>query len=179
MKKRDLLFVVIVMAIWFGFTHTNCGKELSLKLDNMIIESLPATISEEDTLESNASDWALVVGVLAEDYGVLSDGSFFISSDLVGENSSNPTLTILEYRADTSAHFTREYRMVIEEIVGRETITMEKVGKYYFGKSTKDYSNPMFYFSFPGYIQFPYNAPEKFKSKDIVVNQCAGLLLNL
>ncbi len=105
------------------------------------------------------------------DYGVTPDGTFFVSTKLVG-NPEEVFLTIIE--SDSTNTKNKEIEETFEN---REIIRMKKEGGYFLGKSSKQYPSPAFYFKVDSWKCYPTFMPDAFKKEDLIQNQCGGLLL--
>ncbi|MFA6995000.1 MAG: hypothetical protein WC249_01155 [Patescibacteria group bacterium] len=155
MKKSSLFFVAVISIVFIA----GCSKTSNNSVANQINkQTILKSINSSDSLDKG--------------YGFLEgEKVYFVSCDLIEKYDGDINLVIIEINPHTSDG------EVFESFSNRETIKMDKVGKYFVGKSTKKYINPAFYFK-AGEKYFPGDNPEKFKSKDLVRNQCDGILLN-
>ncbi|HZJ41225.1 MAG TPA: hypothetical protein VFD16_03105 [Candidatus Saccharimonadales bacterium] len=157
-----LTLVAIVSA---GIVSPN--KEIGINNPYLSI-SLPDNFSEKIVVNSQPVS---ISDFTDADYGVTPDGTFFVSTKIIG-NPEEVLLTIIE--SDSTNTKNKEIEETFEN---REIIRMIKEGNYYLGKSNKQYLNPAFYFKVDSWKCFPTFMPEKFQKEDILQNQCGGLLL--
>lgn len=138
---------------------------ISLKKENS--SELPTSL----IVDSQPVSASTLADFTEADYGLTPDGTFFISTELIG-NPEEVLLTIIE-----SDSINTKNKEIEETFENREIIRMKKEGDYFLGKSNKQYLNPAFYFKVDSWKCYPNFQPERFKKEDIIQNQCGGLLI--
>jgi hypothetical protein len=162
-NKWFFLFLIVLLiinsstALYFLVIKKLNYKTTDTKVSGkMIVDSQPVFISD----------------FTDADYGITPDGTFFVSTQILG-NPEEVLLTVIESNSINTTN-----KEIEETFENREIIRMKKEGDYFLGKSNKKYLNPAFYFKVDSWKCYPNFQPERFKKEDLIENQCGGLLLN-
>jgi len=155
---RAFIYLIVGMLLGLVIIVSIERKNNSELPTNQIIDSQPVSAST-------------LADFTEADYGLTPDGTFFISTKLIG-NPEEVLLTIIESDSTNT-----KGNGIYEDANNREIIRMKKEGDYFLGKSNKKYLNPAFYFKVEDWKCFPTFMTDKFKMDDIIQNQCGGLLL--